>query len=453
MQSYSPNRLDVELAQAVQQMPPIDNSNVARARQGIAMMQKFMPPVDSSGVDIEDQMIPSYEQNVNHQVPVRIYRPKNIPSPLPVMLFFHWGGFMLGNLETEHARCVMIARDADCIVVSVDYRLAPEHRFPAGVEDCYAALLWVTEHASALDIDSTRIAVGGTSAGGGLAAALCLMSRDRGGPGITFQFMGFPVTDHRMTTRSVRAFTNTPNWTYDATVNMWACYLGEKSTDPISPYAAPLTATDLSQLPPAYIWTAEFDPLRDEGIQYATKLMSHGIPVELHNYAGTFHGFDQTPGVQIAIRSQLEQVAVIRAAFGRSAEPTTSEQKTALSHTMIHVQDVAQTVAWYRNIFNLRVKFMTEDNAYAEMLTGSTVLAFSSENIEQSKYGSFTPNRTDNAPSGFHLALTVSDVDSVFAKSTETGATIVNPPEPQPWGGRVARIRDLNGILVAIGGE
>lgn len=452
MKPYSPNLLDTELAQSVQHMPPIDNSDVALARQGIAMMQKFMPPVDTSGVDIEDLMIPSFETDANHKIPVRTYRPSDATESLPVMLFFHWGGFMLGNLETEHARCVMIARAAGCLVVSVDYRLAPEHPFPAGAEDCYSALLWVTKQAELLDADITRLAVGGTSAGGGLAAALCLMSRDRGGPPIRFQFMGFPVTDHRMVTGSVKAFNNTPNWTYDATVNMWRYYLGENSAESISVYASPLNATDFSQLPSAYIWTAEFDPLRDEGIQYAIKLMEHGIPVELHNYAGTFHGFDQTPGAQISQRSQNEQVSVIRAALGRAASSDAGQNQTSLTHTMIHVLDVQQTVHWYRDIFDLDVKFMAEGNVYAELLAGTTILAFTSEHVEQSKYGDFTTNRLEDKPSGFHLAFSVSDIDKVYAAAVEAGATSINAPEPQSWGGRVARIRDLNGVLVAVGG-
>lgn len=452
MKSYLPDHLDIELARAVQHMPPIDNSDVARARHGIAMMQKFMPPVDTSDVNIEDRLIPSFEPHSEHDIPVRIYRPSDATGTLPVMLFFHWGGFMLGNLETEHARCVMIARDADCVVVSVDYRLAPEHPFPAGAEDCYSILLWVVDQAAPLGVDISRLAVGGTSAGGGLAAALCLMSRDRGGPVIAFQFMGFPVTDHRMATESVSTFNNTPNWTYDATVNMWAYYLGSDSVETTSPYASPLNAKDLSQLPPAYIWTAEFDPLRDEGIQYATKLMSHGVSVELHNYAGTFHGFDQTPEAQIALRSQREQIAVIRSALGLRTVATLGQAQALLSYTMIHVPDVEQTVNWYRQIFDLKIKMMTDDYTYAEMSTGMTTLAFSDEQMERSKYGNFVPNRAAENPCGFHLAFTVNNVDNVHAAAVEAGATSINAPESQPWGGRVARIRDLNGVLVAIGG-
>lgn len=306
LKPYRPEHLDPELAQAVAQMPPIDNSDVAQSRQGIVMMQQFMPPVDATGVSIEDCMIVGADGD---DLPIRIYQPAAADRPAPAMVFYHWGGFMLGNLDTEHARCVMIARDAGCVVVSVDYRLAPEHPFPAGVEDCYAGLLWTIRNATELGIDPARVAVGGTSAGGGLAAAVSLMARDRQQPKLAFQFMGFPVTDDRMETDSIKAFTDTPNWTYPATVIMWNHYLGETRSDQTSPYAAPMRADDLRDLPPAYIWTGEFDPLRDEGIAYALRLMAAGVPIELHNFAGTFHGFDQTPGAVIARRSQREQVA------------------------------------------------------------------------------------------------------------------------------------------------
>lgn len=313
---YSPDLLDPELAQAAKQLPPVDNSDVARARQSVAMMHKFMPPVDTRGVSTEERMIPGPEG----EVPVRIYFSTSKQRPAPALLFYHWGGFMLGDLDTEHARCVMIAREAACVVVSVDYRLAPEHPFPAAPEDSYAGLVWAAQNAARLGVDATRIAVGGTSAGGGLAAAVSLMARDRRGPKVAFQFMGFPVLDDRMETASVRAFTNTPNWTHEATLNMWRTYLGGRA-DSVSPYAAPMRADDLSGLPPAYIWTGEFDPLRDEGVAYALRLMAAGVPVEVHNYPGTFHGFDQVPGARVAERCRHEQVAVLRAALGVNSAP------------------------------------------------------------------------------------------------------------------------------------
>lgn len=445
--TYTPDYLDPELAQAAAHIPPIDNSDVAQARQYIAIMHQFMPPVDTSGIDITNRMIRGPESDI----PIRIYRPDTLGRSAPAMLFYHWGGFMLGDLETEHARCVRIARDAECVVVSVDYRLAPEYPFPAGVEDCYAGLVWVATNATEFGIDPDRIAVGGTSAGGGLAAAVALMARDREGPKIALQFMGFPVTDDRMETVSVKSFTNTPNWTYDATVNMWKYYLGEHSTDEVSPYAAPMRAKDVSSLPPAYVWTAEFDPLRDEGIAYALRLIAAGVPVELHNYAYTFHGFDQVPNATIAQCAQQEQIVVIGAALG--TRPLDHQQTNApnFSHTMIHVADVAQTIVWYNKVFDLKTKFVTEDGQYAELLTGNTTLVFSANALEHSKYGDFAENSLDVLPPGFHIAISVPDLHTTYQRALESGAVSINPPEAQPWGTYVARIRDMNGILVAIG--
>lgn len=445
---YKAAHLDPDLAKAVQQMPPIDNSDVARARHMVTMMQDYLPPLDERGVLIKELSIPGFKKAIK----VRVYQPEDAARPAPLLLFFHWGGFMLGGLDTEHARCVMIAKEAACVVLSVDHSLAPEHPFPAAPEDCYAALNWAVNNADDLGIDPDQIAVGGTSSGGGLAAAVTLMARDRQGPNIMFQFMGFPVTDNHMSTPSVRAYTDTPNWTHDANVNMWRYYLGEDYTQIESAYAAPLRTNDLSKLPPAYIWTAEFDPLRDEGITYAKALIDAGVTVELHNYPGAFHGFDQVPGATIAERSQREQVAVLKAAFGTVASAETTNA-ARLAHIMIHVTDVAKTIHWYTELFGFKITFITPEKNYAELSTGSTTLAFSDEVLEVAKYGEFTHNRPEEVPAGFHLTLEVNDLPSVYAEVLAAGAISINAPEPQPWGGFVARVRDPNGILIALGGE
>jgi len=178
-------------------------------------------------------------------------------------------------------------------VVSVDYRLAPEHPYPAAVDDCFAGLEWTWSHAPELDIDPGRIGVGGSSAGGALAASVALRARDSGGPPLVFQILNYPVIDDRMDTPSMRAFDATPMWTSGATADMWVHYLGDPSDrGDVSPYAAPGRAADLSGLPPAYVLTAELDPLRDEGIDYARRLMEAGVPTELHTVVGACHGFD-----------------------------------------------------------------------------------------------------------------------------------------------------------------
>jgi acetyl esterase/lipase len=214
-------------------------------------------------------------------------------GPAPALVFFHGGAFVLGDLYTEELRCLRYAAEARCVVVSVDYRLAPEDPFPAAPDDCYAGLVWTVGHAGDLGIDPARVGVGGSSAGGALAAATALMARDRGGPVLAFQLLNYPVIDDRLDTPSMHAFDATPLWTSGASADMWVYYLGEpQGRGEVSPYAAPGRAPDLSGLPPAYVLTAELDPLRDEGIDYARRLMAVGVPTELHTVAGACHGFD-----------------------------------------------------------------------------------------------------------------------------------------------------------------
>ena len=222
---------------------------------------------------------------------VRVYRPKHLDGPAPLFVYFHGGGFILGDAYIEEGCCLALAGDIGCVVVSVDYRLSPQHRFPAAVDDCYAALLWVAAHADELEGDATRLAVGGSSAGGALAAAVALIARDRGGPSLAFQMLTYPVIDDRMTSASMRAGKATPLFRTADAAAMWRHYLGDGRTD-VSPYAAPGRAEDLSGLPPAFVVVAEHDPLRDEGAQYGARLLEAGVPTEVHCIPGAFHGFD-----------------------------------------------------------------------------------------------------------------------------------------------------------------
>jgi acetyl esterase/lipase len=199
--------------------------------------------------------------------------------------------------------------------VSVEYRLAPEHPFPAGVEDCYAALSWTAANAAALGVDARRIAVAGQSAGGGLAAATALLARDRGGPALCFQLLEIPELDDRLDTPSMLAFDDTPLWNRPSAVWSWKHYLGPDHGGEVSPYAAPARAQDVSGLPPAYVSTMELDPLRDEGILYALRMLQAGVPVELHSYPGTFHGSALIPAAAVSQRNAREVLDALRRAI------------------------------------------------------------------------------------------------------------------------------------------
>jgi acetyl esterase len=212
---------------------------------------------------------------------------------LPCIFEIHGGGFMVGDIKGMDGWGQHVARSVGCLVVCVEYRLAPEAPFPAAIEDCYAALCWIADHAEDLGIDPKRIAIMGQSAGGGLAAGTALLARDNGAPELCLQVLEVPELDDRLDTVSMKAFSDTPNWNRPNAVWSWMHYLGPDHKGEVSPYAAPARATDLTNLPPTYISTMEFDPLRDEGILYAMKLMEAGVSVELHSFLGTFHGSTQ----------------------------------------------------------------------------------------------------------------------------------------------------------------
>ena len=198
------------------------------------------------------------------EVPVRVFTPEGT-GPFPVYVSFHGGGWWMGNIAMTESECRHIVRDVGCVVVSIDYHLAPEHKFPIPLEDCYAATTWVVEHAAELDVDADRVVVGGGSAGGNLAAAVALMARDRGGPKLLLQVLDVPVTDSRMKTPSMEENAQGYLLTKEFLQQAWDLYL-RGPDDARNPYASPAFAEDLSGLPPALVLTAEYDPLRDEGV-------------------------------------------------------------------------------------------------------------------------------------------------------------------------------------------
>jgi len=271
------------------------------------------PPPDREDVTKRDLEIAGRAGDPD--VPIRIYTPRTDAAVRPCFYEIHGGGFIMGDIAMMDGWCQNAAAALDAVIVSVEYRLAPKHPFPAGVEDCYAGLCWVAEHAGELGIDPERIAIGGQSAGGGLAAATALLARDRKGPAICFQLLEIPELDDRLETASMRAFDDTPLWNRPNAVWSWRHYLGPDHEGDVSPYAAPARATDLSGLPPAYVSTMEFDPLRDEGIGYALRLMQAGVSVELHSYPGTFHGSSLLPSAAVSKRNAEEVLGTLARAL------------------------------------------------------------------------------------------------------------------------------------------
>lgn len=227
---------------------------------------------------------------------VKIYEKKDRGNEiLPGVFWIHGGGYVLGHPDVDDGICEKFVLDANCVVVSVDYRLAPEHPYPAAIEDCYAGLKWMAENADALKIDASRIGIAGPSAGGGLTAALALLARDRGGPQIRFQMPLYPMIDDRNDTFSSHEITTDSFqrvWNRELNIVAWKMYLGDTDPEKVPQYAAPARAKDLSGLPPAYTCVGQLDPFRDETIDYVKSLAQAGVPVEFHLYPGCFHGFD-----------------------------------------------------------------------------------------------------------------------------------------------------------------
>jgi acetyl esterase/lipase len=285
-------RLDAAHQAVLAAMPPdlLDLTDVPAARATMAelraqMEQEPMP----EGIEIEDVHVPGPDGAPD--VMVRLYRPAGLPAGAPALYWIHGGGMVLGSVEMNDNTCAVQAHRARALVASVEYRLAPEHPFPAPLEDCYAGLRWLASSAADLGIDAGRIAVGGGSAGGGLAAGLALLARDRGGPDICFQLLVYPMLDDRNITPSSHAIQDPRLWNRQANLAGWNAYLGGRAgADDVSYHAAPARADDLTGLPPAYINVGELDLFLDEDVDYARRLMAAGVPVELHVYPGAFHG-------------------------------------------------------------------------------------------------------------------------------------------------------------------
>ncbi|MEQ1889691.1 MAG: alpha/beta hydrolase [Alphaproteobacteria bacterium] len=283
---------------------------------GRAMFRTLCEMLDAKDVpigNIENRKIPGPAG----EMAVRIYTPAGaVAGILPCLVYYHGGGWVIGDLETHEGACRLLANDSGCKVVSVEYRLAPEHMFPAGPDDCYAAVKWVAENAARIGIDPKRIAVGGDSAGGNLSAAVCLMARDQGGPAIAFQLLIYPATDMALQTPA-RKENAVGYFLEEKTMKYFYDLYVPKGTDENNPYLSPLRAKSLAGLPSAYVITAQYDVLRDEGRMYAEKLQAAGVKVKLVNYETMIHGFFTMAGAIAAAKPAIADAArALKAGLG-----------------------------------------------------------------------------------------------------------------------------------------
>ena len=302
-----PQVVQVMEAMAALGLPPADTVSPEEARAN-AKLRKRSPGPEVAKV--EDRTIPGPDSDV----PVRIYTPEG-SGPFPILVWFHGGGWVVGDLESADGSARNLCVGGQCVVVSVDYRLAPDAKFPGPAEDCWAATIWAVDNAARINGDPTRLAVGGDSAGGNLAAVMALMAADRGGLEIALQLLIYPVTDVNFNTVSYSDNAEGYSLTKVGMQWYWEHYL-ENDADALNPYAAPLQAESLVGQPPALVITAEFDPLRDEGEAYAKRLTEAGVATTVTRYDGMIHGFFSMTAVVDKSQQAMDQASsALKSAF------------------------------------------------------------------------------------------------------------------------------------------
>lgn len=315
--------IDPELVALLSMFPPADMTAEAlpAMRERVQQLLATMAGADLPGVSRAERFVPA--MTGDRQVRVLIYTSGSVDRSRPALLHIHGGAYVIGAPEMSEAANAALARELGCVVASVDYRLAPEHPYPAGLDDCYSALRWLHDEATVLGIDTHRLAVIGESAGGGLAAALALMARDRGEIALCQQVLWAPMLDDRTSAHEAPhpyagefVFNNRSNHFG------WASLLGQSpGRSDVSPYAAPARAPNLAGLPPALILTGALDLFVEENLEYARRLMRAGVPTELHVYAGAPHGYQAMPASRAARHSTHETIDALRRAFATSGGP------------------------------------------------------------------------------------------------------------------------------------
>jgi acetyl esterase len=289
-------------ALAALNLKPFRDSSPAEARESMRSGTAALGPFEEVPA-VADHRVPV----TGGEITVRVYKPAGM-GPHPVLVFYHGGGWVIGDLYTHDGICRSIVNAAGCAVASVDYRLAPEFKYPVPVEDSYAGLLWVVANATRLGLDSARIAVGGDSAGGNIAAVMALLARDRRGPRLLLQILVYPVTNHDFGTASYRENGTGFVLTTDDMRWFWRHYLSREEQGR-EMTASPIRAKSLADLPPALVITAGCDPLRDEGDAYAARLRDAGVAVTLTPYPGMFHGFLRMTRILDQSRVLLDEIA------------------------------------------------------------------------------------------------------------------------------------------------
>ncbi|MBX0331221.1 alpha/beta hydrolase [Oscillochloris sp. ZM17-4] len=312
--------VDPELAPMLEMFPKLQftREELPAIRAGMAEMfaQTSAALPEFPNITVSKRTVPGPDGAPD--VPVIVYVPKGAPGPLGALLWIHGGGYVIGSAEQDDAQVKGMVTQVGCVMVSVDYRLAPETAAPGSVEDCYAALSWLHANAAELGVDPGRIAIGGASAGGGMAAALGLLTRDRGAIPLAFQLLIYPMLDDRTCTASApHPHVGEFIWTPESNHFGWAALLGhEPGRDDASPYAAPARAESLAGLPPTLISVGALDLFLEEDLEYARRLMREGVPTELHVYPGAFHGFNLMPTARVAQDFDRDLVAALRRALG-----------------------------------------------------------------------------------------------------------------------------------------
>jgi acetyl esterase/lipase len=310
-------RIDAELLPAFETLPPFNFSETGVE----SYVETFARLVDSPNLP-QDPEVNVYNVTIpnggkSDDLRLRVYEPEVKKGALAGIYWIHGGGFLFGVPEQDEAQSLRFAKEVGAVVVAVDYRLAPRHRYPVSLEDCYAGLVWFADNAKNLGVDKKRIAVAGASAGGNLCAAVTLLARDRNGPKLAFQMPLYPMLDDRFITPSSNEDIDARVWNPVANRYAWQAYIGDLvGTNAVTPYMAPARASDLSDLPPAYSCVGELDPFRDEVIDYMARLAQAGVPAELHLYPGGYHAFDAiAPDAEYSKRVVNEYVYVLQKAL------------------------------------------------------------------------------------------------------------------------------------------